>query len=144
MGFLTLRLDRYWFKIGKTEHRANLRLSSTYIAEDSLDRTFVTEELDRERSMPPAPPRGRGYEPEPSADPCLAAQLLVKVTLVFAVVAVLEVTVTVMLDGQPGFAPIPETSPGVERSVVVPSPRSPFRFRPQHLAPPAVVKAQVW
>ena len=53
------------------------------------------------------------------------AQLLVKVMTVLAVVAVLEVTVTVMLDGQPEFAPIPETSTGVVREAVVPSPSWP-------------------
>src|SRR5438093_8244302 len=38
----------------------------------------------------------------------------------------------------------PVTSTGVELGVVVPSPSSPTRLFPQHLAPPAVVTAHVW
>jgi hypothetical protein len=37
----------------------------------------------------------------------------------------------------------PETSTGVGRSVVVPSPSCPKRFQPQHLTPPASVSAHV-
>ena len=38
----------------------------------------------------------------------------------------------------------PVTSTGLLRCVVVPSPTSPVLFQPQHLAPPVVVRAQVW
>src|SRR5207237_1185347 len=38
----------------------------------------------------------------------------------------------------------PETSTGVWRSVVVPSPSWPQSLLPQHLTPPALVRAQVW
>src|SRR5262249_62436368 len=38
----------------------------------------------------------------------------------------------------------PETSTGVCRWVVVPSPSWPKSFEPQHLTPPEAVRAQVW
>src|SRR5438094_10599196 len=38
----------------------------------------------------------------------------------------------------------PETSTGVNRALVVPSPSSPSWLYPQHLTPPALVSAQVW
>src|SRR5437588_329975 len=38
----------------------------------------------------------------------------------------------------------PETSTGVERLVVVPSPTCPQAFQPQHLTPPVLVIAQLW
>ena len=38
----------------------------------------------------------------------------------------------------------PDTSTGVVRSVVVPSPSCPKLFRPQHLTPPVSVSAHVW
>ena len=44
------------------------------------------------------------------------------------------------------FTPLgrPFTSTGTRLSVVVPSPSSPSRLRPQHLTPPESVSAQVW
>src|SRR3990172_3731563 len=38
----------------------------------------------------------------------------------------------------------PETSTGAALSEVVPSPSSPWPLLPQHLTPPALVRAQVW
>src|SRR5262245_1023585 len=37
----------------------------------------------------------------------------------------------------------PETSTGLGRSILLPSPSWPYRFQPQHLTPPASVSAQV-
>src|SRR5207244_9008719 len=39
---------------------------------------------------------------------------------------------------------MPETSTGVCRSAIDPSPGLPQSFAPQHLTPPALVSAQVW
>ena len=38
----------------------------------------------------------------------------------------------------------PETSTGVVRSLVVPSPSSPYSFRPQHFTLPSVSTAHEW
>ena len=62
----------------------------------------------------------------------------------FVVALVLEVTVTVIAAGQPGLPVRPVTSTGVRRSLSLLSPSRPLLFLPQHLAPPEVVKAQVW
>ena len=54
--------------------------------------------------------------------PLSVVQLLVRVTFVFAVEPEVAVTVTVIAAGQPVSGPTPETSTGVVRWVVVPSP----------------------
>ena len=44
----------------------------------------------------------------------------------------------------PELPPSPTTPTGVRRSLVVPSPTWPYSFSPQHLAAPAVIRAQLW